>query len=144
MSDDHDPAALAATMPFALAVGVEIVSAGPDEVVATVPWREDRCTTGGVMHGGALMTLADSAGAVCAYLNLPAGAATATIDSSVVFVGGIRGGTARAVSRVLHAGRSVIVVRTEITDDDGRLAAHVVQNQAVLHPRSADNPTKGS
>ena len=135
MSDEPDLADLVGAMPFAAAVGVEILHARADEVAATLAWREDRCTVGGVMHGGALMTLADSAGAVCAFLNLPAGAGTSTIDSSVSFLRGVKGGTARAVSRPLHSGRSVIVVRTEITDADGRLAAHVVQSQAVLHPR---------
>lgn len=141
MTDDL--AGLVATMPFAVATGIEIEAAGPDEVVATLAWREDRCTIGGVLHGGALMTLADSAGAVCGFLNLPPGAATSTIDSTTSFLRAIRGGTARAVSRPLHTGRSVIVVRTEITDGDGRLAAHVVQSQAVLQPRGAE-PTKGS
>lgn len=140
----HDPASLVATMPFAAAVGIEILAASPEEVVATLEWREDRCTVGGVMHGGAAMTLADSAGAVCAFLNLPEGAATSTIDSSVSFLRAIRGGTARAVSRPLHTGRTVIVVRTEVMDDDGRVAVHVVQSQAVLHPRPADQLPKGS
>ena len=135
MTMNHDGAALVATMPFARDVGIEIVSAAADEVVATLDWAEDRCTAGGVLHGGAIMTLADSAGAVCAFLNLPAGAATSTIDSTTAFLRAIRSGTARAVSRPLHAGRSVIVVRTEISDDQGRLAAHVVQSQAVLQPQ---------
>lgn len=135
MSQDHTPADLLTLMPFAAAVGIEITSAAPDEVLAALAWREDRCTAGGAMHGGALLTLADSAGAVCAFLNLPAGAATSTIDSSASLLRAIRGGTALAVSRPLHTGRSVIVVRTEISDDDGRLAVHVVQTQAVLWPR---------
>ena len=137
MATEFDGAALVATMPFAMAVGIEIASATPDEVVATLGWAEGRCTVGGVLHGGALMTLADSAGAVCAFLNLPAGASTSTIDSTTAFLRAIRDGTARAVSRPLHTGRSVIVVRTEITDDQDRLAAHVVQTQAVLQPRGA-------
>ena len=136
---DLDLAALVATMPFAVHSGVEITASSRDAVVGHLDWSEERCTTGGLMHGGALMTLADSAGAVCAFLNLPAGAGTSTIDSSVSFLRGVRSGTARAVSRPLRAGRSVIVVRTEITDDDGRLAVHVVQSQAVVQPRGTDD-----
>jgi 1,4-dihydroxy-2-naphthoyl-CoA hydrolase len=135
MNAEPDPADLLASMPFAAAVGIEILAARPDEVIATLAWDQQRCTAGGVMHGGALLTLADSAGAICGYLNLPPGAATSTIDSSASFLRGVRSGTARAVSRPLHTGRSVIVVRTEITTGDGRLAVHVVQSQAVLHPR---------
>lgn len=135
---------LVAAMPFAAATGIEISKAGPDEVVATMDWAEDRCTVAGVMHGGALMTLADSAGAVCGFLNLPPGATTSTIDSSASFLRAIRGGTARAVSRPLRTGRTVIVVRTEVTDDEGRLAVHVVQSQAVLQPGGADSARSGS
>lgn len=125
------PTDLVALMPFASACGVEIERAAADEVVATLAWAEDRCTVAGVLHGGALMTLADSAGAICAYLNLPAGATTTTVDSAVSFLRAVRAGTARAVSRPLHVGRSVIVVRTEVFDDEKRLCAHVVQTQSV-------------
>ena len=126
-----DPAALVALMPFAAATGVEVEHAGPHEVVATMAWAEQRCTAGGVLHGGALMTLADSAGAICAFLNLPPGATTSTIDASVSFLRAVREDAARAVSRPLHVGRSVIVVRTEVFDSDNRLVAHVVATQSV-------------
>jgi 1,4-dihydroxy-2-naphthoyl-CoA hydrolase len=55
-------------MPFAEAVGLELVAAAPDEVRARLAWAPERCTAGGILHGGALMTLADSAGGLCAYL----------------------------------------------------------------------------
>jgi 1,4-dihydroxy-2-naphthoyl-CoA hydrolase len=125
------PADLLAYMPFAKAIGVEMDEATPEQVVARLPWSEDRCTAGGVLHGGSLVTLDDSAGAVCAFLSLPEGASTTTLDSTTTFVRGVREGTATAVSRPLHVGRTVIVVRTEVTDDDGRLVAHTVQTQAV-------------
>lgn len=127
-----DPGALVALMPFAEATGMQLSSAAPEEVIGTLAWSAQRCTAGGVMHGGAVMTLADSCGAVCAFLNLPEGANTSTLDSSIAFLRGVRGGTVRAVSRPLHVGRTVIVVRTELFDDDERLVAHVVQTQAVL------------
>jgi 1,4-dihydroxy-2-naphthoyl-CoA hydrolase len=126
-----EPQLLADAMPFARACGVEIEHAGPQEVRGTLGWDPDRCTVGGVLHGGALMTLADSVGAVCAFLNLPAGAQTSTISSSTSFLRAVRGGRVTAVSRPLHVGRSVIVVRSEGLDDDGRLVAHMVQHQAV-------------
>jgi uncharacterized protein (TIGR00369 family) len=74
----------------------------------------------------------DSAGGLCAYLNLPPGAQTATMSSSTVFLRGVRGGVVTAVSRPLHTGRTVIVVQTDLLDDTGRLAAQVTQTQAVL------------
>jgi 1,4-dihydroxy-2-naphthoyl-CoA hydrolase len=125
-------AQLLASMPFAVAVGVLLDSASPDEVRGRLPWAPERCTVGGLLHGGALMTLADSVGAVCAYLNLPPGASTSTVSSSTSLVRAVRGGEAHAVARPLHVGRSYILVAVEVTDDDGRLVAQVSQNQAVL------------
>lgn len=125
---------LLAVIPFAAALGMELVSATPDEVIGRLGWREDLCTTGGAFNGGALMSLADNMGGMCAYLNLPPGAATATISSSTNFLRGVRKGYVTATSRPLRVGRSVIVVETEIRDDDNRLAAHTTQAQAVIRP----------
>ena len=79
-----DPAALVATMPFAVLAGITIESAVKEAVVGHVDWAEERCTIGGLVHGGALMTLADSLGAVAAFLHLPEGAGTATVTSDHV------------------------------------------------------------
>jgi len=127
---------LAAAMPFAGHTGVELVAASPDEVRARLAWAPERCTSGGQLHGAALMTMADSAGAVCAFLNLPEGAGTSTIESKTNFFRGVReGGVVESVSRPLHVGRTTIVVQTDITDTDGKRVAQVTQTQAVLLPR---------
>jgi len=123
---------LLALMPFAVASGVELDRAEPGEVAGRLPWAPGRCTAGGVLHGGALMTLADTVGAVCAFLNLPAGASTSTVASSTALMRAVRGGSAHAVARPLHAGRSFVVVSVELTDDDRRRVAQVTQTQAVL------------
>ena len=78
------------------------------------------------------MTLADTAGAVCAFLNLPPGATTSTIESKSNFFRAVRAGHTRAVARPLHVGRTTIVVQTDVFDDDDRRVAHVVQTQAVI------------
>ena len=126
------PADLLALMPFAAATGVVLDAAGPEEVRGRLAWTPERCTAGGLMHGGALMTLADSVGAACAFLNLPDGASTSTVSSTTSLVRGVRSGTAHAVARPAHVGRSFILVNVEVTDDDGRLVAQVTQTQAVL------------
>ncbi len=123
-------------MPFAALIGVEELAGSPDRVTANLRWDASRCTFGGVLHGGALMALADTAGAFCAFLNLPAGSGgTTTIESKTNFLRSVRAGTVRAVSRPLHAGRTVIVVDTELYDDQDRLVARVTQTQAVLSVR---------
>jgi len=80
-----------------------------------------------------VMALADSAGGACAYLNLPEGAkATTTIESKTNFLRAVRNGTVEAVSRPIHVGRTVIVVETDVRDQDDRLVARVTQSQLVL------------
>jgi len=120
-------------MPFGGLLGIEAGSASPEEVRLRLAWREELCTAGGLMHGGALMTLADSAGGICAFLNLPDGAkGTATIQSSTSFLRPVRDGYAEAISRPLSVGRNVIAVETDVVDAGGRAVARVIQSQAVL------------
>ena len=128
-----DLAALADAMPFATLVGIELLSADADEVRARIPWAPERCTAGGVMHGAALFTLADTVGAIVAFLNLPPGATgTTTISSSVNFLRAVTQGHATAVSTPLHRGRTTVVAVTDLLDDDGKLLGRVTQTQAVL------------
>jgi putative phosphoribosyl transferase len=123
-------------MPFAAGLGIVLDAAAPDEIRGRMPWAPERCTTGGILHGGVLMALADSLGGICAFLNLPPGAQTATTSSATVFTRAVRSGEVTAVTRPLHVGRSTIVVQTDLADDAGRRVAQVTQTQAVLLGRS--------
>jgi 1,4-dihydroxy-2-naphthoyl-CoA hydrolase len=135
MSDDGT-GTLLAMMPFADVLGIEHVTAAPERVTGRVRWAESRCTSFGVLHGGVLMALADSIGAYCAVLNLPAGAGTSTIESKTNFLRAVRSGHVEARARPLHVGRTTIVIDTELYDDQDRLVGRVTQTQAVLAPRS--------
>jgi putative phosphoribosyl transferase len=126
---------LLAMMPFAAGLGIVLDAAAPGEVRGRMAWAPERCTSGGILHGGALMALADSLGGICAFLNLPPGALTATTSSATVFTRAVRSGAVTAVTRPLHVGRTVIVVQTDLTDDAGRRVAQVTQTQAVLAGR---------
>jgi len=121
-------------MPFAQELGIVLVDARAEEVRVRLDWSARLCTTGGVLHGGVLMSLADTAGAMCAFLNLPAGGATSTIESKTNFFRAVREGHVEAVARPLHVGRSTIVVQTDLLDESGRRVAQVTQTQAVLQP----------
>jgi len=124
---------LLAAMPFAVELGIELDEATPEQVRARLAWEERRCTAGGILHGGALITLADSVGAIVAYLNLPEGAqATATIESKTNFFRPVSSGHVEATSRVLHKGRTTLVVETDLRDAQGKHVARVTQTQAVL------------
>ena len=133
MVDEEQTAFMRQAMPFSAVLGVEVIKATPEEVRARVAWDETRCTTGGALHGGLLMGLADNCGGLSAFLNLPEGAtATTTIESKTNFFRAVRSGYVTAVSRPLHAGRTTIVIDTDLLDDDGKRVARVTQTQAVL------------
>lgn len=119
-------------IPFAGLLGIELDSATKDEVVGRMAWREDLCTSATVLHGGAIMALADTLGAVCASLNLPAGAMTTTIESKTNFFRAVTEGTVVATSTPLHVGRRTIVVQTNLVREDGKRIALVTQTQAVI------------
>lgn len=124
--------ALLSSMPFAAGSGVRLLAASPDEARGRLAWSPERCTAGGIMHGGALMLLADTVGAVCAFVGLPEGAGTATLSSTTHLLRAVRDGEVEAVARPVHRGRTTVVVQTELRDDQGRLVATTTQTQAVL------------
>jgi len=127
---------LRGAMPLCGTLGIVGVSATPDRVEVAMDVTHDVSTSGGLVHGGAVMAIADSAGAVVAAMNLPAGATgTSTIESKTNFLGGASTGMIRAVATPLHVGSTTIVVETEIRSDD-RLIAKVTQTQAVLRQRA--------
>lgn len=122
-------------MPFAKACGIRVSAATPAEVQGEMDWDPGLCTVAGVMHGGALMTFGDTIGATCAALNLPADTTTTTVESKTNFFRALRGGRAHATATPLHVGRTLIVVQTDIRDDEGKRVALVTQTQAVLEKR---------
>jgi 1,4-dihydroxy-2-naphthoyl-CoA hydrolase len=122
-----------AAVPFAGELGVELVEAAPKEVRGRMQWAPELCTVDGVLHGGALMAFADTLGAVCAFLNLPEGATTSTVESKSNFFRAVREGRVSGIARPLHLGRSFIVVQTDLLDDGERRVAQTTQTQAVLN-----------
>jgi 1,4-dihydroxy-2-naphthoyl-CoA hydrolase len=133
---ETDLSAITDLLPFAALIGIELLEATPDLVRARLAWAQERTTMAGIMHGGALMALADNTGGICAFMNLPEGSTgTATIESKTNFMRAVRDGDVTATARPLHRGRTMIVVETELERDDGKLAAKVTQTQAFHYPR---------
>lgn len=129
------PSEILELMPFAAHLGVRFEEVTPDRVVAAQQWAAEHCTVGGALHGGALTSLADTAAGVLAFLNVPAGGTTSTVELKVNFFRAARSGTVRATSRLLHKGGMFVVVQTDVTDDRAQLVAQCTQTQAVLAPR---------
>jgi uncharacterized protein (TIGR00369 family) len=131
---DMDPTAIHEALAGTLGswLGVRVVEARPDRVVAELTIRDDLRTVGGALHGGTLMALADTVGAVATVLNLPAGAGTTTLESKTNFFAAGRAGVVRAESTPLHRGKRTMVWQTRVTDDAGRLLSLTIQTQMVL------------
>lgn len=133
MDTATDPTAfIHQVMPLCEQFGVVARTLEPDQVVLTMPFDPRWCTVGGRLHGGAMMALADSAGATVAFLNLPTGATgTTTVASTTSLVGGVTDGDVEATATVVHAGRTTIVVDTVVRNGD-RVVARTTQTQLVL------------
>ncbi len=122
-------------VPMARTLGVELVDVEPDRVVATVMAREELSTSALAMHGGAIMAVADTLGAIGTVASMPRGARTTTLESKTNFFRAVPVGTRlTGESTPLHKGRTTQVWQTRLVDEDGRLAALVTQTQMVLYP----------
>jgi 1,4-dihydroxy-2-naphthoyl-CoA hydrolase len=114
-------------------MGVQLVEATAEKVIATLLVRPDLCTTGNAVHGGALMAFADTLGAVATFMNLPQGARTTTVESKTNFVGAAAvGTTVTGECTPFHRGRTTMVWQTLIKSESGKLCAVVSQTQLVI------------
>jgi uncharacterized protein (TIGR00369 family) len=120
-------------LPFAALLGVEFVAAAPERIVAELTVRDELCTRPAVLHGGAVMALADTLGGVGTMLNLPEGAGTTTIESKTNFLAAAPVGTViTGEATPVHRGRRTQVWQTRITTAEGKLVALVTQTQLVV------------
>src|ERR1700687_2891798 len=122
--------------PFAQFLGMKITHVSPERVTAELPVREELNNRFGIMHGGAIMALADNLGGTATTANLRPGQSTTTIESKTNFFAAIPlGDTAYAECTPLHRGRTTMVWQTRVTRGDGKLAALITQTQLVLEGR---------
>jgi len=131
-ADAHE---LIGRMPFAELLGMTLEEASPGRVVALLPWQPRLCTMSGILHGGVLMSFADTTGAIVAFLGLADGQITATITSTTQMFRPVPAGTIRAVALPLHRGRTTATIQTSIFDDKDRLVAQTTQVQAIRPAR---------
>jgi 1,4-dihydroxy-2-naphthoyl-CoA hydrolase len=122
-----------AQQPFPRLMGVEVVEATKALVRGRIVVKPEICTASHIMHGGAIMAFADTLGAIGAFLNLPEGALTTTIESKTNFIRSAKEGTTvLAETTPLHIGRRSSVWQTRLTHEDGKFVALVTQTQMVL------------
>lgn len=119
---------------LATTLGIVVTEATLERVVGEFSVRPEITTLGGTVHGGTLMAVADTVGAMGAVLNLPDGAGTTTLESKTNFFAGCKAGKIRAVCDRLHAGRRTSVWQTRLYDEGGRMLTQTIQTQMVLLP----------
>lgn len=124
---------LADQMPFSKLMGVEVTESSKERVVGTLVVREDLCTAGGILHGGAIMAFADALGAIGGFLNLEPGTRTTTLESKTNFLGSAPVGmTVTGETTPVHVGKKTSVWSTRITNDKGKPIALVLQTQITV------------
>lgn len=123
--------------PFAAFLGLKITHVSPERVTAELIARSEFNNRFGIMHGGALMALADNLGDTATTANLKPGQTTTTIESKTNFFAAVPiGDVAKAECTPLHRGRTTMVWQTRVTRGDGKLCALVTQTQLVLDSRT--------
>ncbi|MDZ7628149.1 MAG: PaaI family thioesterase [Parvularculaceae bacterium] len=122
--------------PFARMIGIRMTLVTRDRLEAELLVTPDHCTIPATLHGGAIMAFADNMGGCGAFLNMPEGMMTTTVESKTNFLRPVPvGQKALAVTTPVHMGRSLQVWKTEISREDGKLAAIVTQTQMILPMR---------
>ncbi len=125
-------------LPFARLLGIEFLSASQDSVTARMLVREELCTIPAILHGGAVMSLADTLGGCATFLNLPPGHTTATIESKTNFFAPAPVGTSViGECTALHKGKRTMTWQTRVISENGRLLAIVTQTQMVLEAKTS-------
>lgn len=111
------------SVPFLKVLGVEVESVGPGSATLLLPVREELMRNDGILHGGAVASVIDSAFAFAIIPLLGDNERTVTIDMTLHYLRPLSGGVTKTVARVVRAGRRVITVSAELFDENGKLAA---------------------
>ena len=121
---------------FAGVLGMEFTQLSPDRVEATLKVRQEHKQPWGIVHGGAVMTLADTVAGAGAYMNLARGQETVTVELKINLIGAVRDGGIRAEATPLHRGRTTSIWETRITDENDKLVAVALSTHLVLDQKS--------
>jgi uncharacterized protein (TIGR00369 family) len=110
-------------VPFLKLLGIEVESIGAGTATLLLPAREELSRNDGIIHGGAVASVIDSAFAFAITPLLAENERTVTVDLTIHYLRPLGGGVARASARVVRAGRRVITVSAELFDENEKLAA---------------------
>ena len=112
-----------AQVPYVRLLGIEFVSAERGAATFALEVREELTRMGGLLHGGAVASLLDTAAAFAVHTVLEPEKHTVTIDLTIHFLRPVTSGRVEARARVLREGRRVCIIVAEATDPTGVLTA---------------------
>ncbi|HZZ50199.1 MAG TPA: PaaI family thioesterase [Pseudonocardia sp.] len=124
-----------ARAPFAKTLGMRFPELSPHRVRAELTTGHELSTGGGNLHGGAIMSLSDVAGAVLAGLNVADDHGWTTAESTTYFLRPLMGPSATAVATPIKVGRMLINVDIDVFDESGKHCSRTSQVIAVQAPR---------
>jgi 1,4-dihydroxy-2-naphthoyl-CoA hydrolase len=122
---------------FAGVLGMRFSLLTPDRVEAELDVRADLKQPWGILHGGAVMALADTVAGAGAFMNVAPGQESVTVELKINLIRSVREGTIRATAIPLHRGQSTSIWETRVTDDLGQLVAATLSTHYVLSRPSA-------
>ena len=125
----------ACKLPFVSLLGIELESAEPGSAVMSLTVRDELKRDNGVMHGGAIATLIDTATAFAIIPTLAEGEHSVTVDLTISYLRPLTTGTARASAKILRQGARVIVLSAEVLDHEGNLAATALSTYLKVKTR---------
>ncbi|HZI17459.1 MAG TPA: PaaI family thioesterase [Pyrinomonadaceae bacterium] len=112
-----------AAVPFAELLGLEFVGAARGEAAFALTLRPELTRMEGIIHGGALASLLDTAAAFAVHTLLPPEGRTVTVDLTVHYLRPVSAGRVEARARVLREGHRLVILSVEAADEGGRLVA---------------------
>jgi len=119
-------------VPFAKLLGIKLDTIEPGDATLSLQIRDDFRQNAGVVHGGVIASLIDSAMAFAIVPLLNADERTTTVDLTISYLRPLTAGSMVARAKVLRAGRRLIVVSADLFDDGRNLAATALSTYVRL------------
>ncbi len=110
-------------VPYVGLLGLQFVSAGRGVATFALEMREELTRMGGILHGGALVSLMDTAGAFAVHTLIGPGRRTVTVDLTVHFLRPVSAGRVISRAKALRQGQRIVILNVEATDASGALTA---------------------
>jgi uncharacterized protein (TIGR00369 family) len=121
-----------ASVPYAKLLGLELGEIGPGEVSIHLEVRDELLQNQGVVHGGAVASLIDTAAAFAILTQLELTERVSTTDLTIHYLRPVRAGRLTARARIIRGGRRLFVLSVEVTNDRQALVATAVTSYIKL------------